>query len=125
MLKVSGATLVEVLVAMTIVVTTFIAAMVIFTNANHNLNPGLVMMASINAENEYAEIEKSGLIYLAPYTIENLMIEIVAEKYNADLHLVTISAFRADNYKLLIKRKRLFQARYVTLINANRNMPEF
>lgn len=110
MLRVKGSTIIEALVAMTITVTVFGATLSLFMNVGRDMNQPLKAKAEILVGNEITELKSSGIFQTGIYSSGNIEIEKSVQKHEheEDLNMISITAKRRDNGKLLLRR-RLWQ----------------
>lgn len=107
MFRVKGSTIIEALVAMTITVIVFGATLSLFMNIGKDMNQPLKARAEVIVGNEITDIKKSGIFQPGEYSQENITIEKNIQKHEqeGELNLISITAKRKDNGKVLLRRR--------------------
>lgn len=123
MLRVKGATIIEAIIAMTITVMIFGASMTLFMNAGRDYNQPLKAKAIVIVGNEVEKIKQTGECSNTSLYIDNIQIESTIERFNKneEILMITVSAKRIDNGKLLVGRLLLFLNHEIKIVEDNDN----
>ena len=109
MARVKGSTIIETVVAMTIILMVFAATITIFANSSQGYNQPLQVKAIVLVGNEIEQIKLTRTIQIKSIENDNILIEKKVEHVpNSDCIVLHIKAKRIDNDKTVLQRRLLF-----------------